>query len=424
MACTPNSTPATAFATGSTLKSEIARIGIPETYEKDKANLVKDNSTFAINLYKQLKEQEGNLLYSPYSLSKAMAMIFAGATENTEKQIAETLNFSLPQDRLHPAFNWLDNTLDERGEEAKGKGGEEYRLTIINAIWGQKNYEYKQLFLDTLAQNYGAGLRILDFIHESEKSRTTINEWISEQTENRIGELVSKNDIDESTRLVLTNAVYFNAAWDITFDKATIKNSPFHLLDSSNISVPTMFQNNSLYYTESNEYQAVELPYDNKELSMVVIMPAEGLFRSFENSLSYSKVAGIIDRLDERSVIIKMPKFEFESHISLTSVLSAMGMPDAFSKEKADFSGITSNDALLIDQIIHKTSIAVDEEGTKAVAVTTISVEAVSPLFIKKGPTEMIVDRPFIFLIRDIETGTIIFIGRVVNPLQEQKLDR
>jgi len=200
------------------LRSEKDRITSPDVPEADLMLLADGNSTFAFDLYQALRDEEGNLFYSPYSISLALAMTYAGARGETEEQMADTLKFLLEQDELHPAFNSLDILLSQRGEGAEGKDEEGFRLNIVNAIWGQKDYEFLDDFLDILAENYGAGLRILDFINETEKSRVTINDWVSEQTEGRIEDLIPQGVITALTRLVLTNAIYFNAAWDYPFE--------------------------------------------------------------------------------------------------------------------------------------------------------------------------------------------------------------
>ena len=403
------------IASDKTLLSDLTRNETPEVLEKEQNDMVKDNGTFAFHLYQEIRNQNSNLLFSPYGISTALAMIYAGARGNTERQMTDTLEFDLPQTRLHSAFNWLDIELEKRGEGAEGKDGEQFRLIVANALWGQRHYEFKQKFLDILSQNYGAGLRILDFANEPDKSRNVINEWVSEQTENKINKILSENSIDRFTRLVLTNAVYLNAAWHYPFVSYPDE-FIFHLPDDSTISVPAMSNANYFNYHKGSDYQAIELPYQGDEISMVVIMPDDGQFEDFENNISYNKVVGIFNNLEERQVFVKIPEFKFESRFSLKEILSNMGMPDAFSESKADFSGITNKESLIIDQVVHKAYIDVDTEGTEAAAVTAIMVIPISNDIFKKEPVEMTVDRPFIFLIRDIETGTILFLGRVLNP--------
>jgi serpin B len=247
--------------------------------------LVEGNSAFAFDLYQALREKDGNLFYSPHSISLALSMTYAGARGETAQQMADTLHFNLSQDNLYPAFNNLDIELSERGQGTQGKDDEGFRLNIVNAIWGQKDYSFLPTFLDVLAENYGAGMRILDFIQETEKSRVTINEWVSDQTEERIEDLIPQGAIDATTRLVLTNAIYFNAAWQYSFDEALTADGPFYLLDGEQVTIPMMKQAESSGYAGGEGYQAIELPYDGGELSMVILLPKAGQFEAFEEAL-------------------------------------------------------------------------------------------------------------------------------------------
>ena len=399
-------------AAAGVIKSEMERESSPDVNKPDLATLVDGNSAFAFRLYQSLKGEDGNLFYSPYSISLALAMTYAGARGETEEQMAEALNFILPQDRLHPAFNSLDLELASRGEGAEGKDDEGFRLNVVNAIWGQRDYDFLTEFLDLLAENYGAGLRVVDFIGAPEESRGTINDWVSDQTEERIEDLIPRGLITVMTRLVLTNAIYFNAAWQDPFKEDMTEDGTFHLLEGDEVVVPMMRQNESLNYAESDEYQAVELFYDGGELSMVILLPRAGQFESFEDTLDAQKAGEIIGNLGRRQVDLVMPKFEFESEFALEEPLAAMGMPVAFTMG-ADFSGMTGGPDLYISDVVHKAFVSVDEAGTEAAAATAVIMElTAAPL----TPVEVTLDRPFIFLIRDIETGTVLFVGRVLNP--------
>ncbi|OGO39530.1 MAG: serine protease [Chloroflexi bacterium RBG_16_57_8] len=402
------------LASGETLRSDETRIQTPEVSSGDRASLTRGNGAFAFDLYRQLTTVEGNIFYSPYSVSAALAMTYAGARGTTAEQMAEAMHFDLPQNRLHPAFNWLDGELAGRGEGAAGKDDEGFRLNVVNVLWGQKDYEFKAAFLDTLAEDYGAGLRILEFAREPEPSRVAINDWVSEQTEDRIQDLIQPGGITSLTRLVLTDAIYFNAAWENQFLKEATAYLFFFLPGGGSVAVPMMKQTDTFGYAQGDDYQAVELPYDGGELSMVVLLPSEGKFAGFEDGLDYRSLDRIIDRLDDRLVRLTMPKFEFDSRFSLNQALSALGMAGAFSGS-ADFSGMTGNEGLFIGDVVHKAFVSVDEAGTEAAAATAVIMVASGP-----GPKpELVVvtiDRPFIFLIRDIETGTILFVGRVLNP--------
>jgi serpin B len=396
-----------------TARSNKQRVTAPSVDQPDLVELANGNSAFAFDLYRAISEENGNLFYSPYSISVALALTYAGARGETERQMADTLHFMLSQDRLHPAFNALDLELAQRGEGARGKDGEGFRLNIVNAIWGQEGYQFLSEFLDVLAENYGAGLRVLDYAHTPEESRATINEWVSDQTEGRIEDLVPPGLIDPLTRLVLTNAISFNAAWSQPFDEQLTHDGSFHLLDGSEVRVPMMQQTESLACVEGEGYQALELPYDGRELSMVILLPAAGQFEAFEDSLDAGLVDAMLRDLAPGQVALSMPRFEFDSSFELAQTLAAMGMPDAFVEGVADFSGMDGARRLFISDVVHQAFVSVDEAGTEAAAATAV-------IIVERGvpaaPVEVTIDRPFVFLIRDIESGAILFVGRVLDP--------
>jgi serpin B len=406
---------------GQELKSNKQWITSPAVNQADLSAVEDDNNIFALNTYQTLKD-DSNLFFSPYSLYLALAMTYAGARDETQQQMAQTVNFTLPQERFHPALNKLNLAILSRGKGAKGKNGEPFQLDIANAIWGQKNFEFQPDYLDVLAENYGAGLRILDFKMAPENSRTTINNWVSSQTNGKIKDLLPSGAIQDITRLVLTDAIYFNAAWQNTFKKSPTENGPFYLLDDSQVIVPMMSQTQSFGYTDGNGYQVVELPYDGRELSMVIMLPDRGQFEIFEKSLDARHVDAIVNDLKTSEIFITMPRFEFTSGFSLRKTLSDMGMPLPFartslsgecSSDYANFSGMTGKCDLYISDIFHEAFISVDETGTEAAAATHVimfGAGAAAP------PRRVIIDHPFIFLIRDIQTGAILFIGRVMNP--------
>jgi serpin B len=370
------------------------------------------NNTFAFDLYHTLKENSGNLFYSPYSISSALAMTYAGARGETEKQMADTLHFTLPQDRLHPAFNSLSQALASRGQESEIQNKKGFILRNVNALWGRQDYKFVPAFLKLLDENYGAGLKTLNFAQEPEESRLTINNCVSEQTEDRIKDLIPSGSIDGMTRLILTNAIYFKANWLFQFNDSLTGNGQFNLLDGGKVTVPMMNQTEYFAYTKGSGYQAVELPYQGRQLSMVIMLPDKGKFDTFEDSLEYARLQKITGNLKGEEVSLTMPKFAFTSDFRLKPTLSDMGMPDAFSGN-ADFSGITEEENIWIGDIFHKAFVAVDENGTEAAAATAVIMPGAAP----GEPLKFTMDRPFIFLIRDIETNTILFMGRVLNPL-------
>jgi serpin B len=408
-------------APGMAIVSEQKR-ALSQVPSSDLSELVAGNTAFAFDLYRLLAEQqEGeNLFYSPYSISLALAMTYAGARGETEEQMAQALRFTLPDERLHAAFNDLDGELARRGEGAQGehRAGEQhskgFRLNIVNAIWGQESYVFLVPFLDTLAVNYGAGLRVLDFVHAPEESRVIINDWISQQTEGRIEDLIPQGTIDPLTCLVLTNAVYFDAAWAHQFRAETTDKGAFTLLDGRQVVIPMMRQTESLGYTEGEGYQAVELPYDGDEMSMVIILPERDRFDEFESSLDGNQVREIVSDMTDRQVALKMPSFEFDSRFELRQALEELGMGAAFSRTAADFSGMTGGKDVFISDVLHKAFVSVDERGTEAAAATAVEMEVGSERSVES--VAVVIDHPFILVIRDIETGTLLFVGRVLNP--------
>jgi serpin B len=393
---------------GAVAQSTKLRIASPDVQETDLSTLSAGNQQFSFDLYQALRQNEGNLFFSPYSISMIMSMIYAGARGNKESQIRETMNFSLSQNELHPAFNALDQTLIQRGKGVLGKDGRKFRLNIINAIWGQEGTEFSNEYLNTLALNYGTGIRLLDFVNDPEGSRNTINKWISERIENRFQNLVQPGVINELTRMILTNAIYFKAAWQHPFKNSMTQHRRFNLLNGDSVNVLMMGQKEEYRYRSGYRYQAIELPYSGRELSMVTVLPELEAFETFEVDLEASLIDEIIDELEYQEVVLRMPKFEFDTNYNMAKVLESMGMSEAFSSS-ADFSGMGTNQPLFINDLAHKAFVIVDESGTEAGAATWGAVEASLPLMME-------VDHLFIFLIRDIETDTILFLGRVVDP--------
>jgi serpin B len=404
-------------------RSDAPRDTSPDVSATDLGELVDGNNAFAFAFYRAIRGEEGNIVYSPYSISAALAMTYAGARGETEQQMADALHFTLPQDRLHPAFDAVDLALAGRGETAQGEEDDSqgFQLNIANALWGQQDYPFAPDFLDLLAANYGAGMSLMDFMGAPEDSRLVINEWVAERTEDRIRDLIPQGAIDSSTRLVLTNAIYFYADWLHPFPAEGTFDSPFTLLDGSQVSVPMMNQSEAqlLRYMAGEGYQAVEMPYEGNDIAMLILLPDEGQFEAFDAGLDAAQFASIQNGLSDGSmVLLSMPRFEFETpSISLKDILSDLGMPIAFDTG-ADFSGMVEmegNPELYISDVFHKAFIRVDEEGTEAAAATAV-VMAEAAMAIGPEPIIVQVDRPFFFAIVDRPTGTILFMGRVVDP--------
>jgi len=383
---------------------------VPSVTLDDLNALVTGNNAFAFDLYQAIRAEDGNLLYSPFSISQVLAMVYAGARGETAQQMAATLRFALPQERLHSVFNALDLALASRGsgEKAKAAG---FELNVANALWGQEGYPFMAQYLDLLVQNYGSGVMTVDFERGAED---TINRWVSEHTEGRIQEIVSK--IPPTTTLVLANAVYFNAKWDLPFDEEDTYEEPFHLLDGKVGRMPMMHQIDQFRYAEGDGYQAIELPYQDRTVAMVILLPNRDQFREIEEGLTGQWVQGVLRGLTEEEVVLTMPKFRFEA--KLDPPLAALGMPSAFSAASADFSGIAERkpglQPIFIGTVSHKAFIDVNELRTEAAAATVVEMAAGAAA--PTTPKVMKIDRPFIFFIHDIDTGAILFVGRVMNP--------
>jgi serpin B len=409
VACSPASS-----ASAQIVQSNKPRATNPQVAHDDLAALTAGNAAFAFNLYQVLRSQSGNLLYSPFSISEALAMTYAGASGETAQQMASALQFTLPPDRLHPAFNAIDQLLNASGGSSQNASDEGFKLSVVNALWGQQGFTFLPAFLDTLSQNYGAGMHLLDFKDATESSRQAINAWVSDQTQKKIQDLLPQGSILPTTRLVLTNAVYFKAAWNFQFKTEDTQDRPFFLVDGSQVNVPTMQQTETLGYAANNGVQVIELPYSNSNLSMLIFLPAAGTLDSFEASLDPAKLASLLTGLStSQEVTLTLPKFKFDASFDLNDALSALGMPDAFDVSRADFSGMDGQKDLLIQGVLHKAYIAVDEQGTEAAAATGVVVGLMS---LPSGSVTVNVDHPFLFLITDRSSGTILFVGRVMDP--------
>ena len=394
--------------------ARLRRDASPEVSAEDIEALVAGNNAFAFGLYHQMKRMEGNLIFSPYSISQALAMAYAGARGETASEMAESLHFGLPQSRLHMAMNALDRELESRGAGILSNRGDKFKLHIANAMWGQRGHKFLPEFLDMLAENYGAGLRLADFDTSPEKAREAINRWVEGETKGTIREIVPPGGIDPLTKLSLANAIYFEAKWLHEFDVKDTRKEPFYLLDGSSVSVPMMSQTRSFRYGEGEGYGMVELPYVGEEFAMIVILPGKGNYEGLESELDGERWSEMAAQMEEIEVVLSLPKFEVDSALDLRAPLSEMGMPSTFIPQAADFSGMDGTRDLFIGQIAHKAWISVDEVRTKATAAT-VYFTIVSA--IPRTQVVFRVDRPFLYLILHRPTGSILFMGRVMNPM-------
>jgi len=378
----------------------------------ESSSLASGNSAFAFDLYRRLAAENGNLFFSPYSISTALAMTYAGAAGSTADQMAGTLHFDLPADALHAAFNAYALDLEARAKA--DVDGTPFELSIANSLWGQEGSAFRPEFLDLLAENYAAGMRLVDFVADPEASRQVINRWVSDETRQRIEDLIPEGAIDDMTRLVLANAIYFKASWMTAFDPDATGTEPFHRLSGDSVDVPMMQASESYRYLLGDGYLAIELPYQSGEMSMVILLPDGGRFEAFEDALGPDVLEQALAEMAYGPVSLGLPRFSYESAFSLRDALEGLGMTDAFDPDRADFSGMDGNRDLHIGSVLHKAFVAVDEKGTEAAAATAVIMGITSAPI--GEPITITVDRPFIYLIRDGQTGGILFMGRVVDP--------
>ena len=375
-----------------------------------KTTLVRGNSAFACELYAQLRSQEGNLFLSPYSISSALAMTYGGARGETAAQMAKALHFGLPQEGVPPAFAGLQSRLD--AVQTKGK----VKLSIANSLWPQKKFAFLPGYLDLCRKHYGATITPLDYVNAPGPARKTINDWVEDKTNKKITDLIAPGVLDAMTRLVLVNAIYFKGDWANPFKAALTKPAPFHVTAAKTVDAPLMQQKKEFRYGETPNLQVLELPYTGNDLSMIVLLPrkTDGI-TVLEEFLTPEAITKWSEGLDRREVEVFLPKFKMTSQFSLGDKLAALGMTDAFTG-KADFSGMDGQRDLYISAVIHKAFVDVNEEGTEAAAATAVVMRAMA-MMLEPPPTPVFrADHPFLFLIRDNHTGSILFLGRVTDP--------
>ena len=374
-------------------------------------SLVASNTEFATDLYAQLRTQEGNLFFSPYSISTALAMTYGGARGETAKQMASTLHFDLPANMLAPAFVEMQGDLNE--VQSQGH----VQLAVANSLWPQKDYTFQPDYLKLCKKYYGTSIHPVDYINDTEGARKTINGWVEEKTNDKIVDLLAPGSLDASNRLVLVNAIYFKGKWEKRFEAGQTENEPFYESSNQTSSARLMRQTDDFGYAEFPDLQVLELPYTGGEVSMVVLLPSkvDGI-GELEQELTVPNLAKWTAPLSKQKVQVFLPTFKVTSEFSLGDTLGAMGMPDAFIYGQADFSGMDGTRDLFISKVVHKAYVDVDEEGTEAAAATAVVMTLAAAM-----PAEPLVfraDHPFLFLIRDNPTGSILFLGRVMDPKQ------
>ncbi len=384
----------------------------PVTDTQAVQELVLGNNEFALDLYEKVCgiQESDNIFFSPYSISSALGMTYAGARGQTSVEMAEVLHFTLPVESTNRAFHSLTETLSS-GDLSGADSGDPFTLSISNGLWVQDGFSLLDEYVAEVTRYYSAAVRNLDFINDSEGSRETINEWVAESTLNRILDLIPPGVLKEDTRVVLTNAVYFKASWRKPFDEHFTKDAPFSLVDGSTIDVPMMSQTDFFSYVATEGCKAVELEYAAGNASMLILLP-DGDIGQFQQEFDAVKLETIRRRLSFCNVYLSMPRFEFSRSMQLSQMLRTLGMESAFGGG-ADFSGFTGSPDLFISEVLHKAFVKVDETGTEAAAATAVvmGITAMPP-----QPVQMNIDRPFMFFILDRESGSIVFMGRVMDP--------
>ena len=373
---------------------------------EDVMSLARSNRQFALDLYARLRSNGAeNLFFSPVSISTALAMTYAGAAGQTRDEMAGTLRFDLAEERVHRALAALIETLGETENNA-------YELNIANRLWGQQDFDFRGEFLETTRQQYGAELAQVDFVRQADAVRQQINRWVEERTRGKIQDLIPAGALDHLTRLVLTNAIYFKGQWAHPFDEGATREAAFHA-PGREIQVPMMYQKEHFRYGEHADLQVLEMPYAGEHLSMVILLPksVDGL-GEFEERLTMENLDRWL-KLGRREVEVYLPRFQLTSEFQLNAALAQMGMPSAFDPDTADFSRMSDQDDLYLTAALHKAFVEVTEEGTEAAAATgiVVGVTALPP-----PPVVFRADRPFVFLIRDNRTNSILFLGRLTNP--------
>jgi len=388
----------------------------PSPSPQQEKQIVSSNNAFACDLYAQLRDTKGNLFFSPFSVSTALAMTSAGAKADTAAQMRKALRFPASQDDVHAGFAGLLRRLDE-----VNRGGS-VQLNMANSLWPQTGAPIHESFLALVKQSYGVEITPVDYKHAEPEARAQINRWVEEKTQDKINDLISR-PLSEDARLVLVNAVYFKGDWEHAFDAVLTKDESFFSGDGRVVQTPLMQQTNQFNYAELNNSQLIELPYKSGALSMFVVLPKDKTSASLtklENGLAGKQIAAWKAQMRETEVQVFLPKFRLEwGTASLTQALKNLGMNNAFVSGKADFSGI-SGDKFFIGDVLQKAFVAVDEEGTEAAAATAVTMAAGAAPGPVAPPPVFRADHPFMFFIHDNATGSILFMGRVVKLAADQ----
>jgi serpin B len=374
------------------------------------SSVVNGNNAFAFDLYAKLASGKGNIFFSPYSISTALAMTYAGARGKTESQMARVMYFRKDRKGFHKTYGEMQSRIN--GVQKEGN----VKLCVANSLWMQKDYKFLPSFLALTQTNYDAAFNYVDYKKDAEAARVSINTWVAQKTNDKIKDLIGQGALDATTKMVLANAIYFKGSWAQKFDTAMTKEQPFRISskDSVNVRMMTLY-GQEFGYLKDNKVECIRLPYAGNDLSMIIILPKkrDGL-NEIESTLTKGQVNGFCANLRKTEVTVCVPKFKITRDFLLNKQLSSLGMSDAFGRS-ADFSGMDDTRSLFISAVIHKAFVDVNEEGTEAAAATGV---VMMTKCMPGTPPMFCADHPFIFLIRDNATGSILFMGRIVNPME------
>jgi serpin B len=403
--------PGTKVVAGNILKSTTGR-DTTSAPAQDIASVAEANNAFAWTMFEKLFDRDANLIFSPYSISTALSMAAVGTRGESGAEMRRALRWPFDGIRFHGAMNSMDLQMESRGQGASGREATGFSLMVDNALWGEQTMKFSVAFLDTLVRFYDAGMGLCDFVGNPDAARLRINGWISGRTNDKIRDMLNPGSIDNMTRLVITNTVYFDAAWADTFEHDKTFQGWFYRSSGDSMQVPFMNRIGSYNYSENERFQALELPYDGGQVAMVVLLPKDTSLRLLENVVNDTVVRSLSASFVPKIVAVSLPKFSFTyGTVFLNRPLQEMGMRMVFT-DLTDFSGICDS-PLFISSVLHKAYIAVDEKGTTAAAATVVVIDgnALHPYDVRFSA-----DHPFILLIRHIPTGQALFVGYVAEP--------
>ncbi len=374
------------------------------------------NNAFAFDMYSQLTQLETgekkNILFSPHSISTAMAICYEGAENTTKEQISNVFYF--------PTNKTVLKVRMERMNDKINSVNSDYELETANALWVQEGYPVKEEYIFNVKKYYDGEVTNLDFVRKPDDSRDTINEWVEDKTNDKIKDLVPKGLITPDTRVITTNAIYFNGKWQYEFDRELTEKRAFYPANGEEISVDMMYMSNNFNYGENSKAKIIELPYKGNDLSMYIVLPKSNNIEKFEKKFTLNDYTELKNDMElEEEVKASIPKFKFETKTELSDSLIEIGVVDAFNSNLANFSGI-SDSPLVISRVIHQTFIDVKEEGTEAAAATGVGMETGMSISWDSKQREFKADHPFMFFIEDRRTNCILFMGKVEYPEYEE----